>query len=267
LNQGKSPENIDNFWGTSYTPAAVGEAVRQWPMEVLGVDSAAGEKLQLSLRYNFKNPGLLPLALAHKSFVNENPGHQLGDNERLEFLGDAVLDLVVSDLMFTRFPQLAEGEMTRVRAEVVSEKNLAMVARELDLGSFLRLGKGERLTGGQNKDSLLADALEAVFGAVYRDGGYDAVRDVVLNLLSRHIELAVERKRGLDYKTRLQELVQARFGIVPHYLLQRASGPDHGKTYQVAVGFNERVFGPGVGRTKKKAEQEAARLALMELGE
>jgi ribonuclease III len=231
------------------------------------VETAVDDVLQRNLRYNFSDPQLLLLALAHKSFVNESPGHRQGDNERLEFLGDAVLDLVVSDCMFTRFPQLAEGEMTRVRAEVVSEKNLAMVARQLELGRFLLLGKGERLTGGQDKDSLLADALEAVFGAVYRDGGYAAAQDVILKLLSNHIALAAERKRGLDYKTRLQELVQARFGVVPQYLLQNASGPDHGKTYQIGVCFDERVFGPGVGRTKKKAEQEAARLALKELGE
>jgi ribonuclease-3 len=231
------------------------------------VDSTASESLRKNLRYDFAKPDLLQLALAHKSFVNENPERQLGDNERLEFLGDAVLDLVVSDCMFSRFPQLAEGEMTRVRAEVVSEKNLAMVARTIGLGQFLLLGRGERLTGGQDKDSLLADALEAVFGAVYLDGGYAVARDVVMHLLAEHVEQAVIRKRGLDYKTRLQELVQARFGTTPQYLLQHVSGPDHGKTYQVGVCFDERVFGPGVGRTKKKAEQEAARLALKDLGE
>lgn len=224
-------------------------------------------ELQNSLKYNFRNPDLLRSALSHKSFVNENLDYRGGDNERLEFLGDAVLDLVVSDRMFRLVPELAEGEMTRVRAEVVSEKNLAKLGRNIGLGRNLYLGKGERLTGGQDKDSLLADALEAVFGAIYLDGGYDAVHGAVINLLSGQIDQAVERKRGLDYKTRLQELVQARYGVVPVYVLQDICGPDHGRIYQVGVCFAEQSYGPGIGRTKKKAEQEAARLALKVLEE
>lgn len=225
------------------------------------------EMLQKSLYYQFVDSTLLVTALSHKSYVNENPIHGGVDNERLEFLGDAVLDLVISDCMFNRYPELAEGEMTRVRAEVVSEKNLAALARKINLGDYLFLGKGERLTGGHDKDSLLADALEAVFGAIYLDAGYAAVRGVVLGLLSDQVDLAVERKRGLDYKTRLQELVQARYGMVPQYVMLETSGPDHGRTYQAGVNFAGHSFGPGSGRTKKKAEQEAARLALKGLDE
>lgn len=229
--------------------------------------SGSRENLEKSLEYQFRDPSLLVTALSHKSHVNENPNHPGGNNERLEFLGDAVLDLVVSDSMFRRYPELAEGEMTRVRAEVVSEKSLAAVSRDIGLGRFLLLGKGERLTGGDDKDSLLADALEAVFGAIYLDGGYAAVRHAVLGLLSDHVDLAVERKRGLDYKTRLQEFVQARYGTVPQYAMLETSGPDHGRTYRVAVSFAEHSFGPGSGRTKKKAEQDAARMALKGLGD
>ena len=229
--------------------------------------SESRETLQKSLSYQFENSTLLVMALSHKSYVNENPNHVGGDNERLEFLGDAVLDLVISDCMFSRYPELAEGEMTRVRAEVVSEKNLAELARDINLGDSLFLGKGERLTGGNDKDSLLANALEAVFGAIYLDARYAAVRSVILGLLSEQVDLAVERKRGLDYKTRLQELVQARYGMVPQYVMLETSGPDHGKIYRVGVNFAGHSFGPGSGRTKKKAEQEAARQALKGLDE
>lgn len=231
------------------------------------MDSVTRDGLEKNLNYCFRESSLLLSALSHKSYVNENPGHTGGNNERLEFLGDAVLDLVVSDRMFRRYPGLAEGEMTRVRAEVVSEKNLAAIGRSLDLGVHLLLGKGERLTGGHDKDSLLADALEAVIGAIYLDGGYTAVRDTVIALLSDQVDMAVDRKRGLDYKTRLQELVQARYGTVPRYVVLETRGPDHGRVYQVGVSFAEYNFGPGTGRTKKNAEQDVARLALKGLDE
>jgi len=217
------------------------------------------------LGYRFSDRSLVLTALAHKSYVNETPQAVAGDNERLEFLGDAVLDLVVSQQLFDIDPALAEGEMTRVRAEVVSEKSLAAVARGLGLGDLLLLGRGEALTGGRDKESLLADALEALIGAVFRDGGFDASCRVVLMLLRERLELAAIRKSGLDSKTRLQEYLQSRFGRAPVYQLLETSGPDHDRRYRVAVCFDDQTVGTGSGRTKKRAEQSAAAEALRTL--
>jgi len=218
--------------------------------------------LETALGYRFSRPELLEIALAHKSFVNEHPGDCPEDNERLEFLGDAVLDLVVSDKIFNDYPLLKEGEMTRVRAEVVSEKSLSALARGIHLGEALSLGRGEEQTGGRAKESLLADALEAVFGAVFVDGGFAAAREVILHLTESSISIAVRRKSGLDNKTRLQEELQSRFGLMPDYVLLKTLGPDHARIYQVAVRFREEIIGRGEGRTKKQAEQRAAAEAL-----
>jgi ribonuclease-3 len=222
--------------------------------------------LEEKIGYRFRCRPLLQGALTHKSFSNEQPGRSAPDNERLEFLGDAVLDLAISHWLFESFPDLPEGELTRIRAEVVSEPALAVVARRLDLGTCLQLGRGEERSGGREKDSLLADALEALLGAVFCDGGLPAVAPLIEPMFGERIADAVRRKTGVDFKTRLQEILQSRGGRPPDYHLVLAEGPDHQRLYTIEVLSNGEPLGRGCGRTKKAAEQEAARLALERLG-
>ncbi|TYP00123.1 RNAse III [Geothermobacter ehrlichii] len=225
------------------------------------------EGFQQRLGYVFRDEGLLVKALTHKSYANEHREEGAMDNERLEFLGDAVLDLAVSQIIFHRQPRLAEGEMTRVRAEVVSERSLAAVARRLGIGEHIRLGRGEELTGGREKDSLLADAVEAVLGAIFLDGGFDHADRAVRRWMAGQILEASKEKSGLDAKTRLQELLQAREGRLPRYVLKGTEGPDHARLYHVEVQFDGEPIGEGRGRTKKQAEQRAARQALEKLAD
>ena len=222
--------------------------------------------LQQRIGYRFINPALLQEALTHKSFSNEQAEGTAPHSERLEFLGDAVLDLAISTLAFGNFPTFAEGELTRVRAEVVSEVSLARLARSLELGTLLQLGRGEARSGGRDKDSLLADACEALLGAVFLDGGFAAASAMVERLLGAALEQAARSKVGVDHKTRLQELLQSRLGRPPHYRLVETSGPDHERSYRVEVRCGEESLGCGSGRSKKAAEQEAARQALDRLG-
>ena len=229
-------------------------------------DPLPGEPLETTIGYHFGDRTLLREALTHKSYSNEQAEGTAPHSERLEFLGDAVLDLAVSDLAFSRFPDLAEGELTRLRAELVSEAGLARVARTLALGEHLLLGRGEARSGGRDKDSLLADALEALFGAVFRDGGFVAAGKVIGRLFAAELERAAKHKAGVDYKTRLQELLQARFGRPPNYRLLEVAGPDHQRSYRVEVCCGEDSLGCGCGRSKKAAEQEAAREALEQFG-
>lgn len=224
------------------------------------------ESLEEKIGYRFRDSALLREALTHKSFSNEQPGGNVSHNERLEFLGDAVLDLVVSQALFRAFPALAEGDLTRIRAEVVSEAALAVVGRHLGLGNSLRLGRGEERSGGRDKDSLIADALEAVFGAIFCDGGFESARGVIEPLCAVAIERSARRKAGIDYKTRLQELLQARRGKPPTYALTLTEGPDHQRIYTVEVCSEGQAIGCGRGRTKKAAEQAAAQEALERLG-
>lgn len=228
-------------------------------------ETEAPTGLEESIEYRFSEPLWLSQALTHKSYRNEHPGFDRANNERLEFLGDAVLDLVVSDLIFRNHPDFPEGEMTRVRAEVVSEGSLAAIGRRLDLGHYLLLGRGEDKSGGRDKDSLLANAFEALIGAVYSDGGIEAARAMVERQLAATVARSAKCKAGIDFKTRLQEHLQARFGKPPSYRLLQAEGPDHRKLYTVAVEFAGDMIGQGEGRTKKGAEQEAARQALAKL--
>jgi len=223
------------------------------------------DELEQQLGHQFADPTLLAQALTHKSYANEHRPEGVLDNERLEFLGDAVLDLVVSETLYQRQPSLSEGEMTRIRAEVVSEKGLGTLARSMGVGERLRLGRGEELTGGREKESLMADATEALFGAVFCDGGFSAVRPVILGLLDKLIRQAVATKSGLDAKTRLQEVLQARYGKLPRYFLTGSEGPDHDRSYQVEVRFDDETIAEGRGRTKKQAEQQAAGRALQQL--
>jgi ribonuclease-3 len=206
----------------------------------------------------FGDPSLLERALAHRSWVAESPG--ASSNERLEFLGDAVLGLVVTDHIFRTYPELPEGELAKVRASVVSAVALADVALDLGLGGAIRLGKGEDASGGREKPSILADATEAVIGAVYLDGGYDAAADLVLRLLGDRIEDAAAGPGGHDYKTRLQELAAREFEVLPEYEVAD-DGPDHAKRFYASVRLGQHWFDGGEGRSKKQAEQAAARIA------
>ncbi|WP_429885449.1 ribonuclease III [Geoalkalibacter halelectricus] len=228
-------------------------------------EHAQGDDLQARLAHRFRDARLLQAALTHKSFANEQDGRHCQDNERLEFLGDAVLDLVVSQLVFESFTDLPEGEMSRIRSEVVSEASLASIARRLGLGAHLLLGRGEERSGGRDKPSLLANALEALLGAVFRDAGFAAAHRAIEGLLSEEIHRSARHKIGIDNKTRLQEHFQKISGRTPVYHLLGASGPDHDRIYRVEVVFDGRVIGTGEGRTKKRAEQNAAGEALENL--
>ena len=196
--------------------------------------------------------------MAHRSWCAETPGTR--SNERLEFLGDAVLGLVVTDHIFRTYPDLPEGELAKVRAAVVNASALADLADELALGKALHLGKGEDASGGREKPSILADAMEAVIGAVYLDGGYDAARDLVMLLLGERIEEAAAGPGGQDFKTRLQELAARRFDQLPNYSVED-EGPDHAKRFFASVTIGGEPRGSGEGRSKKQAEQAAARVA------
>ncbi len=211
------------------------------------------------------NPSFLIEALTHKSYVNERRDSGRKHNERLEFLGDAVLSLIMSDYLARRYPDLSEGSLSKLKARLVSEASLANAARRLDLGARLKLGRGEELSKGRDKASLLADALEAVIAAVYLDGGLEASRTFTIEALTdelRQIDVLQEKPGGNDYKTRFQERCQKRYELLPRYVIVRETGPDHQKLFEVEVRVNDRIFGIGRGYSKKEAEQEAAQRAL-----
>ncbi len=207
-------------------------------------------------------PALLVRALTHRSFAYENGG--LPTNERLEFLGDSVLGLVVTDTLYRTHPDLPEGQLAKLRAAVVNSRALAEVARGLDLGSFIRLGRGEEGTGGRNKASILADTLEAVIGAVYLDRGLDAASHLVHRLFDPLIEKSSSLGAGLDWKTSLQELTATESLGVPEYLVSE-SGPDHAKTFTAAARVGGVTYGTGTGHSKKEAEQQAAESAWRDI--
>jgi ribonuclease III len=221
----------------------------------------AYERLEGQLSHTFRDKGLLESALTHKSFLNENAGLERTDNERLEFLGDAVLNLAVSHLLMETFPHLQEGELSIARSKIVSEQGLYDVALRLSLGEWLFLGRGEEHTGGRRKPSVLADAVEALLAAVYLDGGFGAALDVVRALLGPRLSEG-ERTGAIDFKTRLQERLQAQHKETPRYSLVATSGPDHEKTFQVAVSLSGQEIARAEGKSKKEAEQRAAEKAL-----
>lgn len=207
---------------------------------------------------------LLVTALAHRSYSYESPG--AGNNERLEFLGDAVLGLIVTDMIFAWYPQMAEGDMARLRASAVNTTILADLARSVSLGENLLLGKGEELSGGRNKDSILADSFEAVLGAIYLDCGLETLRSLVERLLSEHIRRNVRRGVVRDFKTGLQELTAQRSGSLPRYEVS-STGPDHARSFVAKVYVDGELLGLGEGRSKKQAEQAAAQQAMDSLME
>lgn len=217
-------------------------------------------ELQDVIGYRFKQEGLLRQALTHSSFANEKHMKKLSDNERLEFLGDAVLEVVSSEFLFKNYPKLPEGDLTKLRASIVCEPTLAMCTRELDLGKHLYLGKGENLTGGRERKSILSDALEAVIGAIYLDGGFEPARAFVERFILTDIE---HKKLFHDSKTILQEVVQGNYEESLHYVLLAEEGPDHDKSFRVAAQIGDKRIGEGSGHTKKAAEQEAAYQALL----
>ena len=220
------------------------------------------KELEKKISYSFSDEGLLKHAMTHSSYVNEKRLKKTDCNERLEFLGDAVLELVSSEYLFFENPKMPEGELTKLRASMVCEKALAFCARDLDLGDFLLLGKGEDATGGRKRDSITSDALEALIGAIYLDGGFATAKEFILN----HVLNDLEGKRLFyDSKTILQELVQGNSEKRICYELVGEVGPDHNKSFQVEVRIGDTTYGQGIGRTKKAAEQEAAYQAILKL--
>lgn len=212
------------------------------------------------LGYRFRNRALLDEALTHRTFVNETGVGR--DNQRLEFFGDSVLDFLLSDMLLVQFPTSREGELTRIRAALVDEVSLSRIAAELDLGSSLRLGRGEDRGGGRQKRSLLADAFEALLAALYLDGGIEPARRVVSELFSP-LFTSPDLLCGRDSKTELQELARLARGQLPRYQLKQVTGPDHDKRFTVEIYLGVELMGEGVGRSKKEAEQDAARAATL----
>jgi len=213
------------------------------------------------LQYEFNDKNLLQEALRHSSFVNELGDPQLRDNERLEFLGDAVLNLIVGHILMHRYPDLKEGDLSRSRANLVNESQLAKMARSFDLGLYIQLGKGEVQTQGREKNSILADTFEALMASIYLDGGFDAAYQIIETNFQPLIEHLHSAANNHDYKSQLQEKVQVEHGSMPDYSIMREDGPDHDKTFRVALKVLD-IETQGSGKSKKTAEQDAARLAL-----
>jgi ribonuclease-3 len=218
-------------------------------------------QLQETLHYRFSNLDLLNEALRHSSYVNEQPDSTLRDNERLEFLGDAVLNLVIGHLLMQSFPQMREGDLSRIRANMVNEAQLADIARGIDLGGYLQLGKGEIQNNGRDKSSLLANAFEAIVAAIFLDNGLDAAAAVIEHHFRDLVAEAPTAAIGQDYKSRLQEAVQSTIREIPQYRVIDESGPDHDKVFTVAMSVG-RIHTQGTGKSKKSAEQDAARSGL-----
>ena len=215
--------------------------------------------LETAIGYRFKNISLLQNALTHSSYANERWHNSLKSNERLEFLGDSILGMVVAEYLYNTFPDRPEGELTRMRADMVCEKSLAAVAARIELGRHLMLGNGEERFGGRNRDSILADAVESVIAASFLDGGMEAAKQLIHTFI---LDAPVKKQHNSDYKTALQELVQQKKNQVLSYVLVGESGPDHEKRFEVEVSLNGKVIGVGTGSSKKRAEQMAAKAAL-----
>ena len=218
------------------------------------------KELETAIGYRFHNISLLQNALAHSSYANERWHNSLMSNERLEFLGDSILGMVVADHLYQNFPNRPEGELTRMRADMVCEKALAQIAGRIGLGSHLLLGKGEEQGGGRSRESILADAVESVIAACYLDGGMEAAVSFIRQFVL--VNVPVSRLSNADYKTALQELVQQKRNQILAYTLVGESGPDHDKRFEVELTLNGQVVGKGIGSSKKRAEQDAARAAL-----
>lgn len=225
------------------------------------------KEFEKKVDYKFEDIELLNLAFFHSSYANENKNIHNLSNERLEFLGDSVVDLVVSDILYKLQKDIPEGEMTKLRSQMVCESSFAFVARKLDLGKYLLMGKGEELSGGRNRDSILADTFEAICGAIYLDSNFDNIYNLLSKLFYKiflnHLENNI---KFIDYKTKLQEYNQQNSAIKLKYKIEKEEGPDHDKTFYVAVYEGEKHLGSGVGKSKKSAEQSAAKDALSKCG-
>lgn len=224
------------------------------------------QEFQNIIGVDFDNIDLLDNALTHTSYANQYNLTYNHHNERLEFLGDAVLSIVVSEYLYKKYKNKPEGKLTKIRAGVVCESSLAEVARKLGVNQYLRIGKGEELSGGREKDSLIADACEAIIAAIYLDKGIEIAREFIINNLSTKIEATGKGKSYNDYKTRLQEYIQKGSVSVIKYMVVSESGPDHDKRFETEVKINEKCYGRGSGKSKKEAEQNAAKAALNSLG-
>ena len=220
------------------------------------------QELENKLNYTFRNPGFLGEALSHSSYANEHRAAGLNSNERLEFLGDSVLGFVTAEFLFLQHPDLPEGDLTRIRAALVCEQSLYEVAQKLDLGRYLKLGRGEEAGGGRTRTSILADATEAVFAAVYLDGGITSASALIHRVLLDAEQEEVVEERRRDYKTVLQELIQRQADQQLTYRMTGEEGPDHDKTFLAEVLLNGGAIGTGSGHSKKEAEQSAAKAAL-----
>jgi len=211
----------------------------------------------------FKNLRLLNLAFCHRSFANESGNFD--NNEKLEFLGDSVLGLVVCEYLYCEFPEKNEGDLARIKSFVVSESTLEIIARKIKVENFILIGRGEEYSGGRSKTAILADCMEAVIGAYFLDSGYKPTRALIRKLFVPEIEKVLENKHKKDYKTLLQEYVQKRYKSYPRYALEKKSGPDHDRTFWVNVKIEGKQYGPGKGKSKKEAEREAAGIAYQAL--
>jgi ribonuclease III len=225
------------------------------------------EALTESLGYRFKNYGLLTKAFQHASYVNEHPEENLEDNERLEFLGDAVLDLAITDFLMQKFKKEEEGVLSKYRAMLVDETGLFRIAKRLNLGKFLRLGKGEDQTKGREKPSILANTMEALVGALYLDAGFDTTREIIGGLFSPMLDKVSTTDMEHDFKSLLQEHTQRTHKILPKYSLVEEKGPAHDRTFKVELALNDEVLSVAEGKSKKEAEQNAAREAFFCLKE
>lgn len=217
------------------------------------------EELENRIQYKFKDKNNLILALTHSSYANEYKNEKLISNERLEFLGDSVLSVIVSENIYRNYGHLSEGEMTKFRANVVCEASLEHCALNLNIGKYLLLGKGEELTGGRTRTSILSDAMEALIGAIYIDGGLECAREFVLRQMKKFIVDSINGEIFMDYKTQLQEMIQKHNDQKVSYEIIEEKGPDHNKIFVSQVKLDDKVIGIGEGRTKKEAEQMAAK--------
>jgi ribonuclease-3 len=221
--------------------------------------------LEHSIGYTFRKKVLLKEALTHKSFAHEQQKRRIVFNERMEFLGDAVLELVMSEYLYSTYQDYTEADLSKLKAYAVQESTLADIAQGLNIGDFLKLGKGEELTGGRRKPSLLANAYEALLAAIYLDGGYRKAKNFVLSFLAPKIDDLVTNNFVFDFKTKFQEVVQAQFGILPKYITHKEEGPEHKKIFEVKVFINDDYYGSGKGKTKKAAAQKAAEAGLKKI--
>jgi ribonuclease-3 len=221
--------------------------------------------LENNLGYTFKKKSLIKEAITHKSYAHEKQKGSLSFNERMEFLGDSVLELIISEYIFTTYPEYTEADLSRIKAYTVQESTLAEIAKGINIGDCLILGKGEEMTGGRKKDSLLADAFEAVLAAIYLDGGYKKAKAFILRHLIHKTDELSTKNFIFDFKTKLQEVAQAQFGVLPSYVIHKEEGPEHKKTFEVKVFINENYLGLGKGKTKKAAAQKAAEAALKKI--